>query len=231
LKYSVGFVGWQKVTDPSNKKEKEGKDIIENLCRTSFKSKDYLWDYSQFFNFVQIDFLDIFKDKKILSDLPRFRQTVRELAEFDPTDFKFSIMVPNQYIDIYNDSPDKLERFLQELEPIQKKILTIVLKVSSTFTLAKDREWLNTLLKFCKQFKYLIAIEFEHQSWYQDLAYNILKKYNTSLIWSDRHKYHVITSNFLYLQISENLEKWIQKLKEKEKDIEKENNNRSTNSF
>ena len=230
MKYSVGFVGWQKITVPSNKKEKEGKDIIENLCQTTFKSKDYLWDYSHFFNFVQIDFLDIFKDKKILSDLPRFRQTVRELAEFDPTDFKFSIMVPKQYIDINKDSPDKLERFLQELEPIQKKILAIVLKVPSTFTLAKDREWLNILLKFCKQFKYLIAIEFEHQSWYQDLTYNILKKYNTSLIWSDRHKYHVITSNFLYLQITENLEKWIQKLKEKEKDIEKANN-RSTNSY
>ncbi|MGE5822501.1 MAG: DNA polymerase IV [Nitrososphaerota archaeon] len=230
MKYSVGFVGWQNITVPSNKKEKEGKDIIENLCQATFKSKDYLWYYSHFFNFVQIDFLDIFKDKKILSDLPRFRQTLREWAEFDPTDFKFAIMVPKAYIDIYNDNHDKLERFLQELEPIQEKILVIVLKVPSTFTLAKDREWLNTLLKFFKQFKYSIAIEFEHQSWYQDLTYNILKKYNTSLIWSDRHKYHVITSNFLYLQITENLEKWIQKLKEKEKDIEKANN-RSTNPY
>jgi DNA polymerase IV (DinB-like DNA polymerase) len=231
LKYSVGFAGWQKITVPSNKQEKELKDIIEKLCEITFKSKDYLWHYSHFFNFVQIDFFDIFKDKKILSDLPRFRQTIREWAEFDPTDFKFSIMVPKHYIDINKDNHDKLERFLQELEPIQEKILVIVLKVPSTFTLAKDREWLNTLLRFCKHFKYSIAIEFEHQSWYQDLTYNILKKYNTSLIWSDRHKYHVITSNFLYLQISENLEKWIQKLKEKEKDIEKANNNRSTKSY
>jgi len=230
LKYSVGFAGWQKITVPSNKQEKELKDIIEKLSKTTFKSKDYLWHYSHFFNFVQINFLDIFMDNKILSDLPRFRQTLREWAELHPTDFKFSIMVPKQYIDINNYNHDKLKKFLQELEPIQKKILAIVLKVPSTFTLAKDREWLNTLLRFCKQFKYSIAIEFEHQSWYQDLTYNILKKYNTSLIWSDRHKYHIITSNFLYLQISENLEKWIQKLKEKEKDIEKANN-RSTKSY
>ena len=230
MKYSIGFVGWQKITVPSNKKEKERGDIIENLCQTPFKSKDYLWHYSHFFKLVQIDLVDIFKDNKILSDLPRFRETLREWAEFDPTDFKFSIMVPKQYIDVNNDNHSKLERFLQELEPIQEKILTIVLKVPSTFTLAKDREWLNTILKFCKQFKCPIAIEFEHQSWYQDLTYNILKKYNASLIWSDRHKYHVITSNFLYLQISANLEKWIQKLREKEKEIEKEKN-KSTNSY
>jgi DNA polymerase IV (DinB-like DNA polymerase) len=230
LKYSVGFAGWQNITVPFNKQEKEGKDIIENICQITFKSKDYLLHYSHFFNFVQIDFLDIFKDKKILSDLPRFRQTLREWAEFDPTDFKFSIIVPKEYIDIYNDNHDKLERFLKELEPIEEKILAIVLKVPSTFTLAKDREWLDILLKFCKQFKYSIAIEFEHPSWYQDLTYNILKKYNTSLIWSDRHKYHVITSNFLYLQISENLEKWTQKLKEKEKHTEKANKG-STKSY
>ncbi|MGE5685567.1 MAG: DUF72 domain-containing protein [Nitrososphaerota archaeon] len=230
MKYSVGFMGWQKITVPSNKQEKERKDIIEKLSKTTFKSQDYLWHYPHFFNFVQIDFFDIFKDKKILSYLPRFRQTLREWAEFDPTDFKFSIMVPKQYIEINIGTHDKLKIFLQELEPIQKKILAIVLKVPSTFTLAKDREWLNSLLGFCKQFKYSIAMEFEHQSWYQDLTYNILRKYNTSLIWSDRHKYHVITSNFLYLQISENLEKWIQKLKEKEKDFEKANN-RSTKSY
>ena len=139
-------MGWQKITVPSNKKEKEGKDIIENLCQTTFKSKDYLLYYSHFFNFVQIDFLDIFKDKKILSDLPRFRQTLREWAEFDPTDFKFSIIVPKEYIDIYNDNHDKLERFLKELEPIEEKILAIVLKVPSTFTSASIKSGVYTML-------------------------------------------------------------------------------------
>jgi hypothetical protein len=43
--------------------------------------------------------------------------------------------------------------------------------------------------------------------------------YSVSLIWSDRHRYHTLfTSNFLYLRINENPEKWIKKLREKEVD-------------
>ena len=81
----------------------------------------------------------------------------------------------------------------------------------------------SILWRCCIYYGYSVAIEFDHSSWYQDLTYNILKKYNVSLIWSDRHRYHtVFTSNFLYLRINENLDKWIKKLREKE--VEEKNN-------
>jgi hypothetical protein len=134
------------ITVPSNKKEKEGKDIIENICQTTFKSKDY--------HGIILTFLILYK--LIFSIFSRIRRYCRIYLGLDKRLENgqnlilliLNSIISQKYIDIYNDNHDKLERFLQELEPIQEKILVIVLKVPSTFTLAKDREWLNTLLKF-----------------------------------------------------------------------------------
>ena len=185
-------------------------------------------DYSKSFNILEI--------KLSINDLSKYDQisknNLNETKNFFIDlvqnkslnhNFKLSIIVPKEFFAQKNGKTDSilLDLFLKDLESIRKNVITIVLEIPSNRTLSKDKEWLEFILsKFCKYYGYSVAIEFEHYSWYQDLTYNTLKKFNVSLIWSDRNKYHypVFTSNFLYLRINENGKKWIKSLKEKEKE-------------
>ena len=91
--------------------------------------------------------------------------------------------------------------FLKKYRHSTKKFYLLVLKVPSYLTLSKHRDWLDSILYKCctKNYEYQVAAEFENPSWYQDLTYNILKKYNASLIsWSDRRGYPVLTSNCVF---------------------------------
>jgi DNA polymerase IV (archaeal DinB-like DNA polymerase) len=84
-------------------------------------------------------------------------------------------------------------------------------------TLKDGREWLEELLDVCTYHGYSVALEFDHYSWYQDLTYHILKRYNAALVWSDiiAQRHHlVVTGDFLYLRMAENNEnRWIKKIK------------------
>jgi DNA polymerase IV (DinB-like DNA polymerase) len=93
----------------------------------------------------------------------------------------------------------------------------VVIEQPRELTLKDGREWLEEILDICNYHGYSAALEFNHFSWFQDLTYNILKKHNAALIWSDnRYPYHpVVTADFLYLRITENEKKWIEKIKEK----------------
>ena len=204
-------------------------------------------DYSKSFNILEI--------RLSINDLSKYDQSSKnnhinktsnffiDLFQNQPLtpNFKLSIIVPKEFLTRKNGKTNSLsiDLFLKDLESIRKNVLAIVLEIPSTRVLSKDKEWLDFILRrFCKCYGYLVAIEFEHYSWYQDLTYNTLKKFNVSLIWSDRNKYHypVFTANFLYLRINENGKKWIKSLKEKEKEDDEIKNeialhNRNKNEF
>ena len=231
MRYYVSYSGLNTlvISEQYQQKGKEDKDEIKQLL--SYSSNLYPNDnnspyYSKFFNLIEINFfpnphryIEVYNTNNFLTDI--IQKQILQLC-----DFKFSILVPKQIIDQKNKENDnkKLEKFLEELKSLKEKILTIVLQIPSTRILSENKEWLDSILwRCCIYYGYSVAIEFDHPSWYQDLTYNILKKYNVSLIWSDRHRYHtVFTSNFLYLRINENLDKWIKKLREKE--VEEKNN-------
>jgi DNA polymerase IV (archaeal DinB-like DNA polymerase) len=226
LRYYVSYSGLNSLVISKQHQQKDEEDKEEIQQSSSYSAnlsanQNYLSFYSQFFNLIEINLLsnphrcttEIYNTNNFLSKV--IQKQILQLSGF-----KLSILVPKQIIDQKNKENDnkKLEKFLEELKSLKEKILTVVLQVPSTLILSKNKEWLDSILwKCCIYYGYTVAIEFDHPSWYQDLTYNILKKYNVSLIWSDRHRYHnVFTSNFLYLRINENLEKWIKKLREKE---------------
>jgi DNA polymerase IV (DinB-like DNA polymerase) len=151
------------------------------------------------------------------------RKIIKKWSEVTPSDFRFSLKLP---IAITN-KIDMVGNFLEELAPLEEKILSIRIH-QSILTLKEGRQWLEEILGICTYHGYSAAVEFDHYSWYQDLTYHILKKHNAALIWSDieghtRHYYYPAeTADFVYLRINKNERKWVQKIKEEEKRQSKE---------
>jgi DNA polymerase IV (DinB-like DNA polymerase) len=151
------------------------------------------------------------------------REIIKKWSEITPSDFRFSLKLP---IALTN-KIDRVGNFLEELAPLDEKILSIRIH-QSILTLKEGRQWLEELLGICTYHGYSAAVEFDHYSWYQDLTYHILKKHNAALIWSDieghrRHYYYpAVTADFVYLRINKNERKWVQKIKEEEKRQSKE---------
>jgi DNA polymerase IV (archaeal DinB-like DNA polymerase) len=50
----------------------------------------------------------------------------------------------------------------------------------------------------------------------------MLKRHNAALVWSDSHRYPVVTADFLYLRITGSEKKWIEKIREKELEARQE---------
>jgi DNA polymerase IV (DinB-like DNA polymerase) len=225
LRYYVSYAGLNPfvISEQPQKKGREDKEEIkQSPSYSSNLSPNHhnLSYYSQFFNLIEINVFSNSHRYTGIDNINDFLSKITQKQILQISIFKFSILVPKQFIEDKKKENDntELEKFLEELKPLKEKILTIVLQIPSTRILSEDKEWLDSLLwKCCIYYGYSGAIEFDHSSWYQDLTYNLLKKYNVSLIWSDKHRYHtVFTSNFLYLRINENPEKWIKKLRKKE---------------
>ncbi|HEX5978046.1 MAG TPA: DUF72 domain-containing protein, partial [Nitrososphaeraceae archaeon] len=151
------------------------------------------------------------------------RKLIKKWSDVTPSDFRFSLKLP---IALTNQI-DRLGSFLEELAPLQEKILSIRIH-QSNLTLRDGRQWLEELLSICTYHGYSAAVEFDHYSWYQDLTYHILKKHKAAMIWTDieghtRHSYYpAVTSDFVYLRINKNERKWVQKIKQEEKRQSKE---------
>jgi DNA polymerase IV (DinB-like DNA polymerase) len=151
------------------------------------------------------------------------RKLIKKWSDVTPSDFRFSVKLP---IALTNQI-DRLGSFLQELAPLEEKILSIRIH-QSNLTLKDGRQWLEELLSICTYHGYSAAVEFDHYSWYQDLTYHILKKHKAAMIWTDieghtRHYYYpAVTTDFVYLRINKNERKWVQKIKEEEKRQSKE---------
>ena len=151
------------------------------------------------------------------------KKIIEKWSHETPNDFRFSFKLPFSL----TNKLDKVGNFLEELAPLEEKILAIRIH-QTVLTLKDGRQWLEELLDICTYHGYSAALEFDHYSWYQDLTYHLLKRYNAALIWSDmaghtRHYYYpAVTADFVYLRINENERKWVQKVKEEEKRQSKE---------
>lgn len=236
---------------PNQQKNKKDWGFKKYFNPSSFKIMDVdLNYYFKFFNILEIElatnYISTYEQRynvKHIAKNNNFLTNIIQNRFLNSPDFKFSILVPIQFLEQKNKKTNnkQFDLFLQDLEPFMENVMVLVLQIPYDRILSKDKEWLDSILwKCCVCYSYSVAIEFEHYSWYQDLTYNILKKYNVSLIWSDRNRYHypVYTSNFLYLRINENGKKWIKTLKDREKDDKKiktgikiQNNNKDNVAF
>jgi DNA polymerase IV (archaeal DinB-like DNA polymerase) len=139
-----------------------------------------------------------------------------------PHNLRFTIKLPRYIIeDAY-----KVDDFLEELAPLKQKVLAVIIESPPPIklTLANGgREWLDDVVRTCTYHDYSVACEFNYSSWFQDLTYNLLHKHKAAIAWSNfssRYSNLIITANFLYIRINNgNERKWIEKVKEKEREL------------
>ena len=178
--------------------------------------KDYLTYYSKVFDLVEVDLGNRTAPSKTYDDI-LFKKWVTDT----PHNFRFTIKLPMHVIeDTY-----KVGDFLEELAPLEEKVLVIIIEspAPTKLTLGNGgREWLDDIARTCSDHGYSVVFEFNHSSWFQDLTYNLLHKHRAAIVWSNfssRYSNLIITSDFLYLRINGNEQKWIEKVKEKELDL------------
>jgi DNA polymerase IV (archaeal DinB-like DNA polymerase) len=215
LKYYVGCSGWKNQT------------WVKDFFPTTLEPENYLAYYSNIYDFAEVDLNSSISRRRsstnsnssIDGKLPN-KFTFRKWAKNSNDNFRFTLKLPAEIIN-NNNNEISLGNFLEELTPLEEKIIAIVIEQPRSLTLKDGREWLDEILDICNYHGYSVAFEFNHFSWFQDLTYHILKKYNAALVWSDnQYPYHhpVVTADFLYLRITENEKKWIEKIKEKERE-------------
>jgi DNA polymerase IV (archaeal DinB-like DNA polymerase) len=207
LKYYIGCKGWRN-------QRWSGEFFPHNL-----DPNDYLAYYSKVFDLVEIDLSNTTASYN--NRLHDDRLLFRKWATNTPHDFRFTIKLPKHIIeDRY-----KVGDFLEELAPLEGKVLAIIIQPPSPIklTLANGREWLDDVVRTCAYHDYSVAFEFNHSSWFQDLTYNLLRKHKAAMVWSSFSSRYcsspIITADFLYFRINGNERKWIEKVKEKEREL------------
>jgi DNA polymerase IV (archaeal DinB-like DNA polymerase) len=205
LKYYIGCEGW------GNQKW-SGELFPPNL-----DPKDYLTYYSKVFDLVEVDLSNRTASSMTYDDRLLFKKWVTDT----PHNFRFTIKLPAHVIeDTY-----KVGDFLEELAPLEEKVLAVIIQSPAPIKLTLGnggREWLDDIARTCSYHGYSVVFEFSHSSWFQDLTYNLLHKHKAAIVWSNfssRYSNLIITAEFLYLRINGNERKWIEKVKEKELEL------------
>lgn len=201
MEFYIGCSGWK------------SQEWAKTFYPTGLDSMYYLSYYSNHFNFVHLNL------KNSVNTLNS--STLRKWLDETPDDFRFSIQLPQNIIDVssssYSLSPspsfsrghyDLLGEFLENLHVIEEKVFVVLLSPPSYISLQDNgRKWLEDTLTKCTYHGYSVAMNFGKRStWYQELTYNILRKYKSSFVWSNNgHQYYypAITSNFIFLNLGD----------------------------
>ena len=111
---------------------------------------------------------------------------------------------------------------------LEEKILVILLSPPPQVSLQNTgRMWLEGILHNATYHGFSTAVDFGiNNTWYQELTYNILRRYNSSFVWSNSgHQYYypAVTSNFIFLNLdnvtinNDRASRWINLIKQKER--------------
>jgi len=100
------------------------------------------------------------------------------------------------------DVEEDVERFLENIEPLEKKTLALLIQLPPSLEIIPGLEDLRNLLPLLdNRFRY--AVEVRHHSWFQDLAYNFFADNDICLVWSQLAKLRtprIVTTDFLYVR-------------------------------
>lgn len=184
-RYFVGCSGWRYGS------------WVSGFYPPALNPQDYLAYYSRVFDLASVS-------------VQAQSHALKRWASETPEGFRFIVRVPRQATNC-----ELLGQFLEGLAAIEEKVLAVVLQVPASIKLLEGREWLDKLLGTCVYHGYSAAIEFGSASWMQDITYNLLRRHGAAIMWSDRHRNAVVTSDFICLHLSGgNDQAWIEKVKE-----------------
>ena len=120
-----------------------------------------------------------------------------------PDNFRFTAKFPklithDKYL---ADVEKEVERFLENIIPLEKKTLALLIQLPPSLEIIPGLEALRNLLPLLDdRFRY--AVEVRHQSWFQDLAYNFFADNDLCLVWSQLAKIrtpHIVTTETFYM--------------------------------
>lgn len=211
MKYYVGCSGWK------------SPEWVKNFYPVELDSMHYLSYYSKIFNFVHLDL-----GKSLF---PPGSVALKKWANETSDDFRFTIKIPQNLINqtMTSGQSESLGKFLEDLQVLKEKILVILLSPPPQVSLQNTgRAWLEEILRNVTYHGFSVAVDFGiHNTWYQELTYNILRRHNSSFAWSHsgyRHYYPAVTSNFIFLNLdntsinNDRAMRWINLIKQKEKE-------------
>jgi uncharacterized protein YecE (DUF72 family) len=183
LKYHIGCSGWSYTSW-------KGPFYPPNL-----ENSDWLRFYSQVFDYVEID--------SSFYRIPN-QFMVKNWVKRTPDNFRFTAKFPKviTHDKILVDVEEEVERFLENIEPLEKKTLALLIQLPPSLEIMPGLEGLRNLLPLLDdRFRY--AVEVRHQSWFQDLAYNFFADNKLCLVWSQLAKIRtppIVTTDFLYVR-------------------------------
>jgi uncharacterized protein YecE (DUF72 family) len=183
LKYHIGCSGW-------SYSSWKGPFYPPNL-----ENSDWLRFYSQVFDYVEID--------SSFYRIPN-QFMVKNWVKRTPDNFRFTAKFPKVIThDKYLvDVEEDVEQFLENIEPLEKKTLALLIQLPPSLEIMAGLEGLRNLLPLLDD-KFRYAVEVRHQSWFQDLAYNFFADNNLCLVWSQLAKIRtppIVTTDFLYVR-------------------------------
>jgi uncharacterized protein YecE (DUF72 family) len=183
LKYHIGCSGWSYTSW-------KGPFYLPNL-----ENPDWLRFYSQVFDYVEID--------SSFYRIPN-QFMVENWVKRTPDNFRFTAKFPKviTHDKLLVDVEEDVERFLENIEPLEKKTLALLIQLPPSLEIMPGLEVLRNLLPLLDgRFRY--AVEVRHPSWFQDLAYNFFADNNLCLVWSQLAKIRtppIVTTDFLYVR-------------------------------
>lgn len=132
------------------------------------QNKDFLKLYSKTYNTVEIN--STFYRKPTAKTLQKWNDET-------PDDFKFIIKIPKAISHFgYSESKkDECSDFCKQIdENMGHKLAGFLIQFPSSFHCTENNiNWLNKTLPG----EFLVAVEFRHQSWWNDEIFNLFKKY------------------------------------------------------
>jgi uncharacterized protein YecE (DUF72 family) len=192
--------------------------------------------YAQYFNTVEVN--------SSFYRLPS-KATFKHWNSLTPQHFIFSIKA-SRYIShvkrLKTDARGKLaiRRFLKNASGLGPKLGVILVQLPSNFKANLER--LESFITYCahelKKYnkKTKIALEFRHESWFNDAVYTVLKKHKIALIISHSTYFPFViktTTNFAYIRLhgpgelyassysKKELENWKEHINQFSKEIKK----------
>lgn len=152
--------------------------------------------YSKIFNYVEID--------STFYNIPS-QSLVKNWSRRTPSNFRFTVKFPKiiTHEKRFKNVENELSRFYQNIEPLKDKILTLLIQLPPSYELKEGLDaFRNYDFFFDDTFRY--AIEVRHPSWFNELAYNMFKNSNISLVWSQMDRLQtpsIVTTDFFYLRL------------------------------
>ncbi|RYG27515.1 MAG: DUF72 domain-containing protein, partial [Chitinophagaceae bacterium] len=168
------------------------------LYPPEFRNKSRLHYYSTLFNSVEIN--------QTFYKLPK-RSTIDNWMEDVNPGFRFTFKMPKQvsHSPQLNYEKDELKRFIDVISGIRNSGCILIQLPSGTTSEALPQ--LISMLKDTNDFSknhWNIAVEFRHNSWYENSVIDYLKKQNVAVVIHDYAKgktpEDIVTADFIYLR-------------------------------